>query len=82
MPGHDTIGVDRDQVVAEGLVELLEPPRGDQREDLTLVRDRLRKDDVERAHAVRRDHEECLVVHLVHVADLAAVKEVEIEGRF
>ncbi len=42
MAGDDGIRVYRDEVVREAVLELLEPPRGDQRQHFALVRDRLR----------------------------------------
>ncbi len=77
--GHDAVGVHRDQVVRDLVLELLEPPRRHQREHLALAGDGLGKHDVERAHAVGGDHEQRGVVDRVDVADLAAVEELEVE---
>ena len=48
MTRDDRVGVDSDEVVREAVLQLFEPPRGNQREHFAFVRDGLAQDDVER----------------------------------
>ena len=61
--------VKRDDVVGQDVLELLEPEGRDTREDLALVRNLIRKDEVVRADAVARDHQQ-RVTAVVDVTDL------------
>ncbi len=62
MVGHDRLGS-------------LEPERGQPREHLALVRDRVRVHHVVRRDAVADHHQQAVVALRVHVADLALVEE-------
>ena len=59
-----------DHVVGDEVGKALEPERGDAREDLALVRNLVRQDEVIGADAVGRHHEQA-VAAVVDVADLA-----------
>jgi hypothetical protein len=59
------------QVVRAHVAEHLEPVAADAGEDLALVRDGLREDDVVRADAVGSNEEEAVVPGVVDLADLA-----------
>src|SRR6185369_14931907 len=72
--GDNLVDVRRDHVMVNIALELREPPRGDLREHGTLVRDRLRHHDVERADTIGRDEQQAIVVDDIHLAHFAAAQ--------
>jgi hypothetical protein len=55
--GWVVVDIGADQMIGDDVLQLLEPPQAQLREDLALIRDCRRQHHVERAHAVAGHHD-------------------------
>ena len=69
--------IDAGQVVGDDVRGPVEPEIADLAEHLALARDRVGQHHVERAQAVGGDHQQVAIAQVEHVADLAAVDQVQ-----
>ena len=71
----DLVRVGAQQMMVEHAAQRVQPPRRELCEDLTLARNRLGEDHIERAHTIACNHQEPAVPDIVDVTHLPPVEE-------